>query len=208
MSEETEAPTPEVTAEPTPAPVAQATPGFSQADLDAAAAKARAQGKRQAKKEFEAQLAQQSTPEPTPSTEQTDDKYDAVMARLDAMAAQTETANFESAVSGLAVSDDERKMLSLAYKSDRELFDRKVAALRTNPAAPPEPKGPGFSGVGAPNPQPTHERETNPLAWTKDDIAVMQKEGTFLKRLKEYRNTLPGGGGGLFPAKNPMKGAG
>jgi len=37
------------------------------------------------------------------------------------------------------------------------------------------------------------EVSPNPFQWTKDDIAAMQRSGTFLKRLEEYRLATEGG---------------
>jgi hypothetical protein len=90
-----------------------------------------------------------------------------------------------------AAAPAEERPLSVMEQLRQELADM-----------PPEKKGPGFHGIGAPNAIPPLQRKTSPQDWTQDDVAQLRARGEFLPRIKAYRNTLPGGTSNLFPAKD------
>jgi len=182
-------------------------PTFTQAQFNAAVGKAKAQAKRQAKKEFEAQMAQpKSNEENTSSTEQVSDpRIDGIADQLATLLAAQSANAFASEVAGVQLTAAETTAAQLMYKHNPEGFQAFMAEKR-QVDEPPQKKGPGFKGLDAPNPIATVDRQTDPKSWSQEDIAVMRKDGTFLKRINEYRAELPGGAGGLFPAKNPMKG--
>ena len=198
-------------AEPAVAPAAE--PTFTQEQVNALMAKTKAQARRQAKKEFEAMTAPVQTQETPASTGQGDEPpawAKAMMerdARRDAREAARESEqNFAASVAGLEMDADTRETFKTLFENNHDLFSRQVASLRAKDQ-PPAPTG-EFAGLAAPNPVPNLERATDPLSWTSEDIAVMRKDGTFLKRVQAHANSLPGGGGGLFPAKTPGKGRG
>src|SRR6056297_1160289 len=213
MSEEATETTPEEAQE-TQTAEQPAAPMFTQEQLNAAAAKSAAKADRKARREERERMASEKTPEPATGTEDGSSQLAQVLEQLQtrlesiegATKKQQEERSFSEAISGIPeIDEDEREVLKLAFTGNREVFDRRVAAHRAK-HSPPEPKGPGFDGIGAPNPIPAAERATNPNEWTADDVARFRADGSFLRRLKDYRSTLPGGGRGLFPAKNPAKG--
>lgn len=124
--------------------------------------------------------------------------------KIDELSAKSAESEYASAVAGLEISDQRKEELKVMFSASRELFDKAVAAERAKDA-PPEPKGPGYNGLGAPNPVPNSERLSQPHTWTRDEINTMKANGTFLANVKKYSQALPGSGGGLFPAKTPGK---
>lgn len=134
-----------------------------------------------------------------------------VTEQLEAMKAETHAAKmaneFMVATEGLSISESDKGMLQTLFQHNREAFDAQVKA-RKSVDAPPEPRGNGVSAIPAPNPTPSADRLGAPHTWSKDDVARMRADGTLLSNVKKYRDSLPGGGGGLFPAKNPGKKAG
>lgn len=211
MSEENNTP-PEPPA-PDPTPAAPAEPVFTQADIDAAAAKARNQGKRQAKKELEAQMAQSQTQNAPPAPSNTDEppEWAAALiqsnAELRAKVEATENASaFSAATAGVTMSESEQAIAQTLFEHNRPAFDAMVKE-KLAVDQPPEAKGPGFNSPGAPAATPRAPDASAPSTWTRDDIASMQANGTFLSNLKKHRQSL-GGGGAFFPAKDPKKGSG
>ena len=92
---------------------------------------------------------------------------------------------------------------ALAQRKIGKLEAQLEAATAVNPNdLPPARKGPGFTGLDAPNATSDAERRNNPLLWSAEDIAVYRKDGSFLKKTEAWRRSLPGGAGGLFPAKS------
>jgi len=72
--------------------------------------------------------------------------------------------------------------------------DAKQPAPVAASAVPGVPEGLAaqYQAPGAPAGK-VGEVSPNPFQWTKDDIAAMQRNGTFLKRLEEYRLRTEGG---------------
>ncbi len=206
MTEETQEPEVQIESEPVAEsePVQPQESTFTQSELNKIVAREVAKAKRSVKK------AQPSTQqEPSISTEQTaDPRLDIVLEKLaafeEANKAKEQQSAFLADVAGLHLSDVDKDAARVLHGASPDLF-AKFIADRKSADAPPAPQGPGFSGIPAPNAIPTSDRQTNPIDWTQEDIAVMRKNGTFLKRVNEYKAGLPGGAGGLFPVKNPIK---
>lgn len=204
--EDNESNTPETVEE----SVIETVESFTQEQVNAIAAKAAAKAKRQAKREFE--MSKVQTEETTTAVEQQSPPAwaSAMLNKISTLESKIATKERESdfavAIGGVNDIDaDEKALLRLSFESDRELFDRKLAKLKSQ-HMPPGPKGEGFKGIGSPTQVPSADMESDPRAWDADTVARYRKEGTFLKRLEDYKQKLPGGSGGLFPAKNPKPG--
>lgn len=113
-------------------------------------------------------------------------------------------AGFLSEMSGVDVSETDRKMLRVVYEHDREAFFAKVKEVRAA-HMPPERKGAGVNTPAAPNGAMPGAVSEIPSEWSADVVAAKRAAGTFLSDIAKYRASLPGGGGGLFPAKVPGK---
>jgi hypothetical protein len=59
----------------------------------------------------------------------------------------------------------------------------------------------GYISPGAPAKGKDGSKSLNPLAWSKDDIEVLKREGRFLESLEQWRAGLPGGGNALMATK-------
>lgn len=192
--------------------VAPAEPMFTQEQMNAAAAKAAAKAKRQVRREMETQMAQPKTTEPTALPAQPDEppawaaEFIADVKEIKAHRESEEVDNnFSAAISGLELDGDDRESLRLSFEHNPDLFARKLAKLKSV-HLPPEPKGPGFNGIGAPSPVPSSELDGNPSSWDADTVARYRADGSFLNRIEAHKRKLPGGSGGLFKAKSHKKG--
>ena len=205
MSDETKTPEPVVEPEAQPTP---AEPTFTQEQLNALLTKERKATERKVRKEMQSKMAQvqpEQKQEPTADAVQLEQQAK-FLERLDAIEAKSaaaESANaFALETSGITLTESDKAIAKTLFEHNKPAFDQMMKDRRAADR-PPEPQGDGFDGLGAPNPVPEADRENNPFAWQADDIARMRKDGTFLPKLKAFRNTLPGSSGGLFPAKNP-----
>lgn len=190
------------------APELPAEPSFTQEQLNAAVQKAKAQAKRSAKREFESQVATNTTiEEPTISTEHPapvlDPRIDQLVDGLAALKATNDDQAFAAQIAGLQLSEDDLDIAKTLQSTPAQLA-KFINRMRA-PDAPPPAKTGTFTGLDAPNPIPSVDRQTNPVNWSQEDIAVMRKDGTFLKRVNEYKAGLPGGDGGLFKPKGFKK---
>jgi len=114
---------------------------------------------------------------------------------------------FEQLVGGFKPTEEQRNYLRRVFdpENPREVLEMaKAFGLGAEkPAATPESQPPQFQSGGAPAARQPGEVSDNPITWTKDDIARLQREGSFLRRVEEYANRLPGGSGGLFKKRIP-----
>ncbi len=126
--------------------------------------------------------------------------------RLRAEAANARAdASFWRDVGGLPVSDAERDELRTLHQHNQMAYTRRLEQLRA-PHQPPPPKRGTFTGTGAaPNPHADPAKKS-PRDWTKDDIKTLREKGEFLNRLNAYRDSLPGGNGGLFQGRKNRHG--
>lgn len=203
----------EPTAEPTAEPTEPVAPTFTQEQVNALLAKERNVATRKAKAAVKA--AQQPKQETT--TDAGDDSKISALAEsvqaltglvqgtIDKQTASESAQAFAQDTAGLQISDTDKAVLKTLREHSPEVYAAKLGEYRAVDQ-PPQPKGEGLRTPGAPSATPNAPDMSSPTSWTKDDIAVMRKEGTFLTNLKKARNAMPGGGGGLFPAKNPAKG--
>lgn len=159
-------------------------------------------------KEQKQKMAEAEPKSQEPATDAVEDRLSEMMARIEERAAALEAkeieADYRTAVGGVSVDESRAKYLRWAFEHDREAFDAEVKALRA-PDLPPEKKGPGFNSPGAPNGVAPGTISDDPRTWSADVIAQKRKDGTFLNDMNKWRDSLPGGGGGLFPAKTPGK---
>jgi hypothetical protein len=185
-------------------PAAEAKPErtFTQEEVTKLLAKEYSKGKSKGKREAKAEL--ESKPVETKAKE-TEPKEELVSrAELDAFRAELE---LERKLSGKELSEEELQTirenpsaadaLIEAYMNKAE---KPPAVAETESASPPEPAQdtPG-SARGA----PAHVREMDALKWTRDDVERMVRDGTFLQRVNEYRDSLPGGANGIFRRRIP-----
>lgn len=210
MSDEETAPEVEPAAE-TAAPAEPAQVTFTQEQVNAMLTKERNIATRKAK--AAAKAAQPIKQEPTTSVEHDPAKppewaASLIQSNAEMRAELTATKNateFTKATAGVNLSEADMAVATTLFEHNREAFDSMIKNKLAEDQ-PPAPQGAGVNGLPAPNPQPAADRETNPINWTKDDVAKLKASGEFLPKIKAYRARMPGGGGGLFPAKNPGKG--
>lgn len=112
-----------------------------------------------------------------------------------------QAAKFAADTAGLTLSEAKKQSL-IVLQAHPDLYAAELAELRAVDTPPPA-KGPGFTGTGAPNAVPNAPDPSHPQSWSKDEIATMRANGTFLSNIKAYRSSMPGGSGGLFPLKSP-----
>lgn len=201
MTETNQEPAPQIEAEPAHEQVESTEPKesvFTQSELNSIVAREVAKAKRSVKK------AQPTKQEPTASTGESFEAIAALTAQVEALTQMTTARaadeDFAAKVAGIEMDSDERASLRLAFSGNPELFARQVAKHKAK-HEPPVVEGEAFAGIGAPNPIAAQDRETNPMEWTADTVARYRADGTFLKRIADYKATLPGGSGGLFKAK-------
>lgn len=199
MADETT--TPETTDE-TQAPTQPSQPPervFTQAEVTALLTKERQRGKRQAIRESTKET-QTETDEPaladrvTQLAEQLESERKA-REFLEAWASVPNASRFTS---------EQRQAIRDTWKEGVSLTDHVGVLYPTAPVAePPETtpavKPPAYSPDAAPAGAP-QDAATNPLLWTKDDIARLRSQrdangrSLFLSTLDKWADTLPGGG--------------
>ena len=112
-------------------------------------------------------------------------------------------AQFELDTQGLEIDDTDRRTLKVLKAHDPDLYAAKLEALKSV-QAPPAAKGDRpYRGPGQGGDPPTGTPDPDDMtSGTKDDIDDMMKIGVFRENLNRARNKMPGGRGGLFPAKH------
>jgi hypothetical protein len=182
---------------------------FSQDALDAIVAKrvakAEKAAERRVRSEYEAQnsTAQKKDTQPT----QGSDDIRTELAELKAKAAYAE------AIAELdwKPSKTDAELLRDAFKSGGEASMQKLAG-RLKPATqqPAQEQNVNdasndkkYQSPGAPSGAPVEVLDRDATKWSKDYIERMRGEGTFLKELEKFRNSLPGGGGSVFRKRIP-----
>lgn len=165
-------------------------------------AKERATAARKAKQQAKA-ATQQTKQEPT--TDAGDNPQMTELVRMvqglaEKQAASESAVAFAADTAGLTISETDKALLKATQSSNPELYAAKLAECRAADQPPPA-KGPGFTSAGAPAATTRGPDLNSIVSWTKDDIQAMKTAGTFRENLKKARKAMPGGGGGLFPAK-------
>lgn len=159
---------------------------------------------RKSRSKPEAPTAQKKEPQPTPSNEE----LAAVVADLKAK----HEVNEAIVELDWKPSKDDAETLREAFKSGgRPLFDKLAARLK--PAAPAAatkeaataavPNAAAYKSPGAPSGAPPEVLEQDATKWSADYVQRLKSDGTLLTKLEEYRNSMPGGGGGLFRKRIP-----
>ena len=100
-------------------------------------------------------------------------------------------------INGRDVDADVKQLLQKTFDPEhpeltKSMLD-KLAPVTTNAT--------GYQSPGAPAQSKDIARGPNPMAWSKDDIEVLKREGRFLESLEQWRESLPGGGNGLMATK-------
>lgn len=102
-----------------------------------------------------------------------------------------------------------RKMfLALGRDEMAKLADRikplaSAPAAQTAPETPANGNGAPYKSPGAPAGAPPEVLENDATKWSADHIRRLQADGNLLKELEKYRNSLPGGGNGIFRKRIP-----
>jgi hypothetical protein len=80
-----------------------------------------------------------------------------------------------------------------------------IGAAKPEPATETkeEPKAATYTSPGGANGPPVETFENNPTKWDRDYIDRLQQEGTFMEKLTAWRDSLPGGGQGIFRKRIP-----
>lgn len=108
--------------------------------------------------------------------------------------------------------DDKELLRATMVSQGREAMDKlasrlKAAAPSTSPApapgTPPPAEGPTYRSPGAPSGATQDVFERDATKWDSNTIARLKSDGTFLSKLEEYRQSLPGGSNGLFRKRIP-----
>ena len=179
---------------------------FTQAELNKFLAKETSKLKRKMSREAKekAVSAPAHTEESNDQNERLDqllETVESLKARLDEQQTSSKVKNLLASYPGL--SDEHAGMVATMYKTDAAQATKLAELFSKSSESAPEPSGPGFKSPGAPAPTPEIDRALDPRSWTKDDISRMRSDGSFKANLEKYRNSLPGGGGGLF--RKPSK---
>lgn len=175
---------------------------FTQAELDVIVAKRVAKAEKAADRrhrESEPSTAQKKEPPPAPGN----DELVAKIAAMEVKAAMAE------AISELdwKPSKDDADLLRDAFKSGGQPALDKLAG-RLKPQTTTETKsmddpGKKYKDPGAPGGAPPEVLDRDATKWSLDYINRMRDDGTFKAELEKYRQSLPGGGGGLFRKRIP-----
>lgn len=183
---------------------------FTQSEVEALLAKEAAKAKRRVKRELESKMTEAPKNNQEPTTDAGESPVvQELREKLERLEAETQARNLESdflrMAAGADLDDVEtdmvRTMIEVGKVEQAKAYlDRKRAADQ-----PPQRKGPGPNTPAAPNGAAPGTVSDNPMDWPADVIAQKRANGTFLGSLNDYRSKLPGGGGGLFPAKTPGK---
>lgn len=145
-------------------------------------------------KQLQADLAaaQQPKKEETKAPK-VDDETQRDIANIKAqLAKQDMDLRFAQRVAGMKLTDKQRELLRQVFETDS--FDSLVSEFKIgeNPAAPAP-----IVALGAASSAPDGALEVDARRWSKDDVSRMMSDGTFLKRLDQFRNSLPNGAGSI-----------
>lgn len=194
---------------------------FTQAEVDAIVAKAKSKAEKAAEKRLTqtAPTAQPNTPPAATAAPAGETDLASQLAQLTQRLDQSE-ADRAFAETIATVGGDIEKLKELRPLFDPNKPDAFIEkAKKLGLAAAPPRKGddddeddgnPGnsqapsmFRSPGAPSGPPSGVIENDPTKWTKDYIQRLRADGTFLKEIEKWAETLPGGGNGVFRKRIP-----
>ncbi len=125
------------------------------------------------------------------------------------LAAERRERGFAEKTAGLQLDAKQRALLRNAWDPENpEKFDEFVTVFGIGKAPAPArtQSESNYRDPGGAAGPPDGELENDATRWDRDQIARWQADGTFKDRLEKFRNSLPGGGAGLFRKKIPKVG--
>ncbi len=188
------------------------TGSFSAEQVTELIKKAKAQAGRSAERRVRAEMSTKTeTQPPEQATQPPNDQLTDLMSKVESLGEkllQSENdRSFAERIQGLAVTDKQRNVLRNAYSADdSSQFDSLVDAfgITAGDATQPETEAaPTYQSPGGVSAPPVELTERDATRWTRDHIDRMKENGTFLSRLEQYRDSLPGGGNGVFRRRIP-----
>jgi len=175
---------------------------FSQSEVNAIIAKESSKLRRKLKQKNQQRETTTTTTPPSQQDALTD-ALTRVMDRLEALEHTGEQRSKEETFSSIV---QDREVDPILRDLLFQTFDPKNPAQTLEKLNALQPRPEGYTSPGAsPSMSKEMQRGTNPLRWTKDDIAQLQQRGTFLDEVNSWAETLPGGGNGLFKNKRKKR---
>jgi hypothetical protein len=174
---------------------------FTQAELDAIVAKRVAKAEKAAERrlrEPETKPAQSKEPPSAPSSDDLVSEVAALKSRL-ALTEAMDDLDWKP-------SKEDAELLRDAFKSGGAAAMHKLAGRlkpqqETKPVDDPTGK---YKSPGAPSGAPPEVLDRDATKWSRDYVERLRQEpGAFKRELEAFRNSLPGGGGGLFRKRIP-----
>jgi len=172
---------------------------FTQTEVNALLAKESSRLKRKLRRQKTEQPISPPSPEP-PEESATLLALEKVLDRIERLETvsveKSKEDSFSSLVGDRELDADLRALLYQSYDPKvPERTEKMIFKLA------PSSESQGYTSPGAPAKGKDGSKSLNPLAWSKDDIEVLKREGHFLETLEQWRAGLPGGGNGLMATK-------
>ena len=193
---------------------------FTQEEVNALTAKAASKGKRAGKREAEAATAQPTTPDPKPEAPPSDmaaelaklntrlDKSERDRAFAEQLAKHPNASSYTDLqldiLRGRFDPEDPTKMADTAHA-----FGAPANPQATPPQAPASGEGDPPNGTATPYQAPgapagaPQEPSSSPLDWSADDVSRLRADGTFLKKVEEWRMRTEGAGNAVWTKRKP-----
>jgi len=174
---------------------------FTQEEVNALLARESSKLRRKLKKQT--RNVQEEVPESNNALDMVSSSLDKIVSRLEKLETmETESGKqraFDNLVGDRKIDDDLKSVLYATFDpSDTEKTISVLDKVSSPNSVPQENR---YRSPGAPTTTTDQRDNPNPMAWSKDDINVLVKEGRFLDSVEKWRETLPGGGSNLFSRK-------